>query len=148
MGYTSYWEQKNKIVLTPAQTNLIKGVLVEYKDILANGMGKVGSKPKFTAKGISLNGLDNENDDAHETFAVEFDKPKEFAFCKTARKPYDAAVCKILAILSLSDGFYFSSDGLGKDGEEDENWKESLDWAEGVTQAPVRDRLRTYLLNH
>ena len=101
------------------QRDLIKEVLKENKDLLANGMGDAGSKVIFNAKELVFNGIEGAS---HETFAVKFGKQEEFEFCKTAQKPYDLAVCKCLLILSLSKGFTFSSDGDLRD------WQEALAW--------------------
>lgn len=146
MGFTHYWQSEG-IELSTEQTKLIKGVLKEYKDILANGAGDIGTKPIFNTKEIFLNGLDNGNDDFHETFDVKLDKVSDFEFCKTARKPYDMPVCKILCVLAISEGFNFSSDGLGiKDDalEYDENWEAALDWIESKGH-DIRPKVTEYV---
>lgn len=79
-------------------------------------------KPQISDTIICFNGNKRKHLD-HETFYIEWSKEyfKEwgsFGFCKTARKPYDMAVC--LALLSLANhvtGFEFSSDGDRDDWE-------------------------------
>lgn len=89
---------------------------------LANWDGEVGTEPKITDELVSFNGV---GDDSHETFVIEqaFEAPSHrpdpdedglhFAFCKTARKPYDIAVTASLAVLKhhLGDAIRVSSDG-------------------------------------
>jgi hypothetical protein len=81
----------------------------------------------FTSELIRFNGV---GEDGHETFYVgrDFDpephqtaeRGKYFDFCKTARKPYDLAVCSSLIVLShhLKKNVAISSDG----DDEEENW--------------------------
>ena len=125
MGYTHYMKQEKKIKLAPLQKELIKEVLQENKKILFGWEGK--GKPVFNDKEISFNG-NALTDEDHESFSIEFEKISGFEFCKTAAKPYDLAVCKILLILSLSEGFSFSSDGSSGGKLTEENWPEALTW--------------------
>lgn len=130
MGYTHYFELKRK-----ATEEEIEKVLEEVKNMvkhlpkssptaggyysddplkICGGMG-VG-KPTFSKEMINFNGDESEGLD-HETFHIEFNKPK-WDFCKTARKPYDMLVC--LCLISLKnniEGFTFSSDGVLDDWE-------------------------------
>jgi len=67
---------------------------------------------------IRFNGV---GEDGHETFYYQR-KMKGFWFCKTARKPYDLAVCVVLLMLSQAAGFiHLSSDGGLEDG-----WDEAI----------------------
>ena len=89
---------------------------------LAGWDGEVGTKPEFTDELVSFNGV---GEDSHETFSIAqtFEAPAHsldpgedglhFAFCKTARKPYDIAVTASLAVLKhhLGDAIRVSSDG-------------------------------------
>lgn len=140
MGYTHYWklktlpenfqEQSLKVV-TEVQT-LIEtmssnsetagGHYNEERIILRGGDGT--GKPEITKDYICFNG-DRKKHLDYETFYFEFEekKPLAFAFCKTARKPYDQAVC--LCLLSLANhikGFEFSSDG------DKEDWQPAIDF--------------------
>jgi hypothetical protein len=69
---------------------------------------------------ICFNG-DGMEDLDHESFYFSPNaskREKEFSFCKTARKPYDLAVCATLIALKVRiPGFSYTSDG---DAEE---WK-------------------------
>lgn len=125
MGYTHYWRMDKALKIAPLQKALIQEVLDSNKDILKgwDGLGK----PEFTDKVLSFNG-DATKDADHETFKVVFGKKEEFAFCKTAAKPYDEAVCKILLVLALSEGFNFSSDGACDGKLEDAGWPNAVHW--------------------
>jgi hypothetical protein len=118
VGYTHYFKQTKVIKLTKEQKNLINEVREAHKDILG-----VNS---FSPSLLHINGVEEE---AHEDFYVELAKTSDFEFCKTARKPYDLPVCKLLLVLTLSPGFTFSSDGDYAEGEE--SWKEAKEWFEG-----------------
>jgi len=124
MGYTHYWKAAKALKISPVQKALIQEVLAEGELILAGGDGE--GKPEFTSKLLSLNGKGE--DDSHETFLVYFGKKEEFAFCKTDLKPYDLAVCKLLLVLSLSEGFNFSSDGACDGSLTDGSWPNALVW--------------------
>lgn len=64
----------------------------------------------YTDDFFGFNG-DASNDEAHETFAFEITH-KGFHFCKTARKPYDLAVCLCLLVMKFHiKGTEISSDG-------------------------------------
>ena len=118
MGYTSYWNttkwsKKDKegfVAALPA----VQDIFERYKDIIQFECGD--PKPAVANKKmIRFNGID---DDGHETFII-FNKKKQseygkgdFAFCKTARKPYDIVVCEVLLVLSAyMPGLEVSSDG-------------------------------------
>lgn len=80
---------------------------------------------------IHFNGTE-ENDLGHEDFYFDFKQPKKFAFCKTARKPYDMLV--MLTLLSLKCNFdkfeiYSEGEGLTKD--------ESLQWLNNLKKTGV-----------
>ena len=79
-----------------------------------NGTGK----PVFSDKEICFNG-DESKGLGHETFLISMDS-KGFDFCKTARKPYDVAVCIALICFKhfFGDDFTYHSDGDIKNGEE------------------------------
>ncbi len=87
--------------------------------ILKGGNGE--GEPKFTDELVCFNG-DASMDYDYETccFALNNDE-YEFDFCKTARQPYDVAVCLALLCFkeTFGDDFSYSSDG----NEGDEGWK-------------------------
>lgn len=95
MGYTRYWERTEK----PITEDFVEEVKEIIRDCAKKGIairnwdGK--GKPVVTTEIISLNG--NEDYDLyHESFVI--DSELGFHFCKTARKPYDYAVRKILKL--------------------------------------------------
>jgi len=149
MGYTHYWKMDKPMKgLMPLQKELVLEVLKENKKFLFGPMGT--GKPIFTDDMISLNG-NAKTDEDHETFEVNFRQSSEFEFCKTARKPYDLAVCKLLCVFSLSEGFNFSSDGTERDSKEqrflgDESWPEALAWftAKGYS-GTIKNKIIPYL---
>lgn len=139
MGYTHYWklktvpenykEQFPKVVTEvqmliermPTNSETAGGHFNEDKVILRGGDGT--GKPDISKERICFNG-DGKKGLDHEIFHIEFNQePFEFDFCKTARKPYDQAVC--LCLLSLGNhinGFEFSSDG------DKEDWQPAIDF--------------------
>ena len=93
--------------------------------------------PDFNDDVVWFNGI---KDDGHETFFIPRvfdtdgychtdDEGRFFAFCKTARKPYDLPVCCCLLIFKqhFGDDFILSSGG-----EFDEEWREARDEVEKI----------------
>lgn len=147
MGYTHYWKFKKNpkdckngskkfaksvellkkcLAKVPAE---IEGETYDWENftkkpvkipfVLKGGNGE--GEPKFTDELVCFNG-DASIDCDHETcyFALDNDR-YAFDFCKTARKPYDVAVCLALLCFKKNFGndFSYSSDG----NEDDEGWK-------------------------
>jgi hypothetical protein len=123
MGYTHYWKFENnpkdikdgdkKFKKSVA---LLKKCLKNISVVLAGSNGT--GKPLFTNTMVCFNGLD---EDSHETCYLALDNSDfEFDFCKTARKPYDVAVCLTLLCFKkfFEDDFNYSSDG----DLDDEGW--------------------------
>lgn len=79
-----------------------------------NGYGE----PVFNPDVICFNG-DEEHKQGYETFHIDF-KDKFSTFCKTARQPYDVAVCIALLCFKhyFGNDFRLSSDGDMEKGEE------------------------------
>ena len=128
MGFTHYWRYSPQTKVTSkTQAQVVIDEISILLDklpksiVLRGGLGT--GKPVFTTNEINFNGDGNKDLD-HETFYFAFTgKELEFAFCKTARKPYDLMVC--LCLLSLKDnlpGFNFSSDG------DLEDWQPAIDF--------------------
>jgi hypothetical protein len=140
MGYTHYiktpnWNNRDEKGWEKALP-IVKKILKKYKDILQYELDDK-RKPVANKKMIRFNGI---GEDGHETFlvknnAVQTDSgytDPSFCFCKTARKPYDIAVCEVLLVLKAycphieigSDGFYGSlaeqTDGVTMDGTWDQ----------------------------
>lgn len=91
----------------------------------------VTKPPAVTPDLIRFNGP---QDDGHETFLVtrempeipdwSSDKSASFDFCKTARKPYDLAVCLVLLSMSRHAP---ESVKVSSDGDWDVEWTEARD---------------------
>ena len=146
MGYTHYWnfrknpkdckdgskkfakavELLNKCLeKVPAElevetydekNNTTKTVKVPF--VLKGGNGE--GEPKFTNELVCFNG-DASMDYDHETCYIALDTDNDFDCCKTARKPYDVAVCLTLLCFKKTFGedFSYSSDG----DIDNEGWK-------------------------
>ncbi len=140
MGYTHYWRCKPKLparkwaaAVADCQTLLTRlqaGGLPLFQDY-----DEPGTTPSLDAAEIRFNGVDA---DGHETFLVERVAPATWTrddgvivplrldggmagtFCKTARKPYDLAVCGCLVVLAHHFGPAFTVTSDGDDDEE--NW--------------------------
>ena len=88
-----------------------------YPFELASGNGT--GKPIFQDNKVCFNGV---GDDSYEScyFALD-NEDYGFNFCKTARQPYDGAVCLALLCFKkyFGEDFSYSSDG----NSEDEGWK-------------------------
>lgn len=119
MGYTHYFTINE--VLSAAQFERFVADAHEilrtaeiYKGIaLADGMGKRPSEWRADNEGVIFNGY---GEGAHEPFAVT-PQSAGFGFCKTAYKPYDAAVTACLIALkeAYGDAVEISSDGEWSD---------------------------------
>ena len=119
MGYTHYWRQS-----TDFTTDQWSAICKDTRKIPAH-CRKQGIPLQYewddprlrtcvTQSGIHFNGAGH---DGHETFYISrnpTDAKKEFSFCKTARKPYDLAVCLcLLRIAYHCSAITISSDGMG-----------------------------------
>jgi hypothetical protein len=112
MGFTRYWHRKDVELDESLWREFIARVnkIIDESDVpLADGEGTPGTNPRVDMKEIWLNGVGP--DDDHETFYIprvlEIEDYEQeifnrrgyyFAFCKTARKPYDAIVRKSLLV--------------------------------------------------
>jgi hypothetical protein len=122
MGYTHYWEAKPlkgkklaEVERRYRETGVpaLRALFARFAGLLAREFDRPDEPPQADERVVAFNGI---GEDGHETFYVEVDKlfrdGKEFGFCKTARKPYDAAVCAALLIL----GRVNPEMGIGSDG--------------------------------
>ena len=156
MGYTHYWKQKrvstnykeqaNKVLTEvnvlleriPQNSETAGGHYHDEKIVLCSGDGT--GKPDISKERICFNGDEKRCLD-HETFHYEFNgETSDFDFCKTARKPYDMAVC--LCLLSLAnhiEGFEFSSDGNKDD------WQPAIDFYLEMNKNYISDNLENSL---
>lgn len=121
MGYTHYWNptrgfsDSEWVQLRDFVPSLFQ-VAGESGVALGNGIGRTGSEPVVDDEVIAFNGI---GENGYETFMLKKDGTG-FAFCKTARKPYDAVVVAVLVRASeISDGFMWSSDGDNEPGHLD-----------------------------
>jgi hypothetical protein len=116
MGYTHYWYKPEKLSpeLWKKFTDDFKTILPHFEILLDND------------EIIFFNGV---GEYSHETFCLERidseferrlnkDESLSFSFCKTARKPYDIAVCCALIIGAKHLPIRVESDG-------DEEWEDA-----------------------
>ncbi len=120
MGYTHYWYKQGDYS-EDSMRALVEDVklICKRSEIPLAGMGgEVETQPEFTELGFGFNGVE---DDSHETFSINIDD-RDFEFCKTEHKPYDAVVtaCLLLAKFHLGESIQVKSDG---------NWV--LNWIDG-----------------
>jgi len=121
MGYTHYWEMQRDFT-DDEWTRITEGAReIAEKCKQHFDFGNWGGShrvkfPTINETKIAFNGV---GDDSHETFfltkeaTVEDWRTAHFAFCKTARKPYDIGVVSILAWAKrvAPDAINISSDG-------------------------------------
>ena len=135
MGYTHYFKFTKFITkeqMAEVAEN-VKDVFGTFPMVTKRLKGPYGKgEPIITDKyrPISFNGDAEKNED-YESFVVKAED-LGFHFCKTARRPYDLAVCLCLIILkdNFGDLFKFCSDGVflnykGEDGKiipAEKNW--------------------------
>lgn len=144
MGYTHYWDFKEPSAMTKEVANQIacdvSSVIHKHKNILQFDL--IPGAFYFNGKG----------DDGHETFAITSDLGNSFNFCKTARKPYDIVVCKVLLIFKhhLGDGISVSSDGFSTYQPDNKKYKEGdkvrlkdLDGTWGKAVREINKQLKT-----
>lgn len=116
MGYTHYFETVGQAP-TDSEWNQIvaetKKVFKKHKEILCRECDTPKESPIADVDEIFFNGKGN---DGHETFVLERTQ-KGFNFCKTAQKPYDAAVVEVLrAVKAICPNWLrLASDGDEKD---------------------------------
>lgn len=95
MGYTHYWEPVGSPP-TDKQWDEIQAaareVVQQYIDLLCWERDEPERPPEISTECIRFNG---KGEDGLDTFVINR-KQKDFDFCKTARKPYDAAVVAVL----------------------------------------------------
>lgn len=113
MGYTRYWKRTSKKI----DKELIVAVCEIIADCINKGInicnGSGEGNPVVTLDEIAINGND-EVGLSHETFYLG-NEESDFEFCKTAYKPYDYAVRKILR--------YAEQNGYVSDVSEDEEYE-------------------------
>lgn len=138
MGYTHYWNLKKPTKKTKEQVKTAFDEIAILFDKLPQNSTSAGGyyvdeplrlhggdgtgKMHINSEALIFNGDAKQSLD-HETFYFDITNLSDFEFCKTARKPYDFAVCvALLAMANHIEGFTFSSDG------ELEDWKPAIDF--------------------
>lgn len=131
MGYTHYWDQ-NKTVSVENWGKIVRATEVLLQNLpptvkLALEYNRESEPPAVTKETIRFNGV---GDRGCETFVITRKKRPLYEweknrlgrdirpdFCKTAREPYDLAVCVVLTFLQVfaGDCFEISSDGDKED---------------------------------
>jgi len=132
MGYTHYWNfdeygEEDKDGYKKALP-IVRKIVKKYNKILRAEYDS-DEKPEVSKDAIVFNGI---GDDGHETFYFSLaDKDSGFTFCKTARKPYDIAVCEVLLVLNyFCPGLGIDSDGFSgylESPELDGTWSEAIE---------------------
>jgi hypothetical protein len=114
MGYTIYFRH-NKGVPTDEQWNRIRAyaedLFEKHAEIVCAECDAPEDPPIVNHKEVWFNG---KGEDSHETFVLQrYQKPDQFNFCKTARKPYNIVVAEILlGVRAIApDWLTISSDG-------------------------------------
>ena len=138
MSYTHYWTDngKRKAELPIAAQHVIKQLVDEAyrREIIQRESGDP-RPPIATATEVRFNGV---RERAHQTFLFHTDGPNPCGRCRTARKPYDDVIMRVLLILACyRPGFEISSDGSF-----DHEWLEALDWFNcTVGRVYIKDQL-------
>lgn len=143
MGYTHYFDFNRKPADIENGDKKFKEAVELFKEKLAKlppvrlrgGSGK--GEPVMTDKVLCFNGDASKGED-YETMYISYeDEDAGYNFCKTARQPYDAAVCLALLCFNkvFGDDFTYSSDGycprssavINGEEELEEGWKPAFD---------------------
>jgi hypothetical protein len=108
MGYTHYWERPTELP-TKKWEEFVQEVRALYhhnQDLLAEEYNTPTKPPVANPYRVKFNGIEGEG---HETFFLArlydpyegqrvSEDGRHFAFCKTACKPYDSVVIRVLAL--------------------------------------------------
>jgi hypothetical protein len=116
MGYTHYWKGPKRVSSRQFATIAWHcRLVVEHLGVPMQFESDEALPPVFTPKEIRFNGV---GEAGHETFLIQRTNLSDF--CKTNRKPYDAAVCACLIVLRahLGEKFIITSDG----DDDEEGW--------------------------
>lgn len=149
MGYTHYWRTQKRGIPQKNWNAICEDVKKLLASLPAHSMNAGGSHssdplelswesdhpdkaPEVSKSLIRFNGNDGLG---HETFFFERIPADEagndgtvFAFCKTARKPYDLVVCGVLLVAAKHAAQYVV---ISSDGDKDD-WKPALEWVWSV----------------
>ena len=116
MGYTHYWMCCAGRLPTQAVATLQEILTAAYEEGVVQYERDDTLPPVVTETQVRFNGVDEQG---HETFLFDMGDSNRrsdgfrFDFCKTARKPYDTVVMKVLIVLKyyLGDALKVTSDG-------------------------------------
>ena len=141
MGYTHYWDGSGlRAPLAPEAMAQIRKVTDEaYRLGLIQREYDDPRPPLVTAQVVRFNGV---GELGHDTFGFCTTDTYPFGACKTALKPYDAIVMRVLLILA----YYCPGLKISSDGAFDNEWQPALDWFEeqGIGGVCVDQRLKFY----
>ncbi|MHB1732020.1 MAG: hypothetical protein ACYCU8_00930 [Ferrimicrobium acidiphilum] len=132
MGYTHYWFDRPEVIDNYEDIckdiDQIKDYCAKHRITLLGWDRKkqeyTSEAPLYDADRIAISAPE---DEVCETFCMTRKKKlaggEAFMFCKTARLPYDLAVCLILLRMqATTTGFTFESDG---DFDQEDEWQEA-----------------------
>lgn len=130
MGYTHYWEAESEIT-----TEQWEKIAQDSRKLIEASPAPIwfeDDQPEAAPHiGDGLIRFNGAGADGHETFWLDRENA-EFAFCKTAAKPYDLVVCAILAVVKEhAPQVRVSSDGDARD------WAAPLRWASDILKRPI-----------
>ena len=153
MGYTHYWTPKKssakkfkdfsdtcKILHDnlPKKSNTAGGYSKDEEIRIGNWQGHLAmsNEPEFDKDDVNFNGV---GDLSHENFHMALNQ-NNWAFCKTARKPYDLLVCACLLASVDILGYKITSDGDLND------WIPAMKFYNKVIEKTKNDR--TFIINN
>ena len=129
MGYTHYWYKKSKLSLGD-WNNFQEDFEILLHGLKDNLAFSGDQSFEFSTNVLYFNGI---GENGHETFMFERQESEKkfvqkdddgfiFSFCKTARKPYDSAVC---CALIIAKKYFGDSIKVSSDGDDEDGWLEA-----------------------
>lgn len=143
MGYTHYWALKHKVTKRGfdkivEDVKRIEAFLLEKKGLKLYDLHGDEEGILYTEDFFGFNG-DASKEEDHETFALEIGHSKN-RFCKTARKPYDLAVCLCLLVIK----YHLKETEITSDGNKE--WYDIFSLYKEIF--PERDHSFRFYKNH
>ena len=135
MGYTSYWNmtrnisERNFKKLTSDMKKIeafVESITEPTKAFSLHHANGEGNGVLYYSDQFCFNGDANIGAD-HESMHIRLGANDSWTFCKTARKPYDLAVCLILISLK----YHIRSTRVSSDGD-NADWKHSFELWEKI----------------
>jgi hypothetical protein len=123
MGYTHFWTDGDaaEALPDPAVDLLQRLAAAAHAAGLIQRDHDDPRPPRVTARTVRFNGV---GDAGHEAFHFDTRTVGGYGACKTARKPYDAVVMRVLLVL----GHYRPGLEVRSDGAFEVEWAEALAW--------------------